>query len=345
MLGGPAQVERPAVHHEQRRSGVPVATTACSSSSCRPGSSSDDRDAASPIMFCHSPTTTTATSASRGELDRAGELGVVVEALGVRPARCRRTCRTSTGTCAARPADPRRVRRRATPSPSRGADALEHGDGLVEVEVEDPRPEGVAAGVGERAEHRDRVERGRRRAAAGRPRCAAAPPSARRRSAPPRGGPGRPAPRGRGPRRRTGRRAGRAAPWPRAPGAPRRRAPRRSTGPAASGLGQVREGRVGDRHLHVDAGGQRAGRRRRRGRRRTRGSRRLRTAFASLTTNRRTQVSRSTSVNSQRLPRGRNAVEVHVRRHDVAGARLDRRPERRQVDVPELVRRTRLTSS
>ena len=42
--------------------GVPVATTACSSSSWRPGSSSDDRDAASPIMFCHSPTTTTATS-------------------------------------------------------------------------------------------------------------------------------------------------------------------------------------------------------------------------------------------------------------------------------------------
>ena len=43
--------------------GVPVATTACSSSSWRPGSSSDDREAASPIMFCHSPATTTATSA------------------------------------------------------------------------------------------------------------------------------------------------------------------------------------------------------------------------------------------------------------------------------------------
>ena len=45
--------------------GVPVSTTACSSSSWRPGSSSDDRDAASPIMFCHSPATTTATSAAR----------------------------------------------------------------------------------------------------------------------------------------------------------------------------------------------------------------------------------------------------------------------------------------
>jgi len=42
--------------------GVPVATTACSSASCPPGSSRLERDAASPIMFCHSPKTTTATS-------------------------------------------------------------------------------------------------------------------------------------------------------------------------------------------------------------------------------------------------------------------------------------------
>ena len=33
---------------------------------------------------------------------------------------------------------------------------------------------------------------------------------------------------------------------------------------------------------------------------------------------------------------GRDAVEVHVRRHHVAGARLDRRAERREVGVPQL---------
>ena len=44
---------------------MPVSTTAWSSSSWRPGSSSDDRDAASPIICCHSPRTTTATSLSR----------------------------------------------------------------------------------------------------------------------------------------------------------------------------------------------------------------------------------------------------------------------------------------
>ena len=44
--------------------GVPVATTACSSASCPPGSSRLEREAASPIMFCHSPRTSTATSDS-----------------------------------------------------------------------------------------------------------------------------------------------------------------------------------------------------------------------------------------------------------------------------------------
>ena len=103
--------------------GVPVATTACSSSSWRPGSSRDDREAASPIMFCHSPSTTTATSASVGDLHRAGELGVRVEPLRVLRRRCRRTCRTSTGTCAAPTGMPRaasraRRRRRGARMPS-----------------------------------------------------------------------------------------------------------------------------------------------------------------------------------------------------------------------------------
>ena len=47
---------------------MPVATTACSSASCPPGSSRLEREAASPIMFCHSPRTTSATSASRASV-------------------------------------------------------------------------------------------------------------------------------------------------------------------------------------------------------------------------------------------------------------------------------------
>ena len=59
-------------------------------------------------------------------------------------------------------------------------DAVEHGDRLVEVEVEDPGPEGVAPGVGQRPDHSDGAQRWSRgsSAAAGRPRCGAAPPTA-----------------------------------------------------------------------------------------------------------------------------------------------------------------------
>ena len=58
------------------------------------------------------------------------------------PARCRRTCRTSTGTRAARGARPARTR--PARRPTLRADAVQHGHGLVEVVVEAPRAERVA---------------------------------------------------------------------------------------------------------------------------------------------------------------------------------------------------------
>ena len=64
---------------------------------------------------------------------------------------------------------------------------------------------------------------------------------------------------------------------------------------------------------------------------------RFRTALASLTTKpSNPHVSRSTSVNSQRLPDAGTPFEVHVGGHHVAGTGLDRRLERREVHVPEL---------
>ena len=86
-------------------------------------------------------------------------------------------------------------------------DALQHRHRLGQVVVEDPGPDGVAPRVGQWADHRDRAWA--RRGAAGRPRCATAPPTAAQLSAPPRGGLGLRGPPGLGPRRR---RAGRAAP-------------------------------------------------------------------------------------------------------------------------------------
>ena len=136
--------------------GVPVATTACSSSSWRPGSSSDDREAASPIMFCHSPATTTATSAPRARStarwnsasssNPSGSSGVFPPNMSNIDGNTRCTTRHAAGVI-----DPHAV---AGP----GADAVQHGDRLVEVEVEDPRPEGVALGVGQRPDDRDRAQ-------------------------------------------------------------------------------------------------------------------------------------------------------------------------------------------
>ena len=105
--------------------------------------------------------------------------------------------------------------------------------------------------------------------------------------------------------------------------------------PRLQRLGQVRVGGVGDRHLHVDPGVDGAGA----GVGQIGGEAwvtRLRTALASLTTKpSNPHASRSTSVNSHGC-RGRDAVQVHVGGHHVAGARLDRRLERREVDVPQL---------
>ena len=242
--GSPARA-RPAQRRSSGRpfitsstTGVPVATTAWSSSSCRPGSSSEDRDAASPIMFCHSPTTTTATSASRARSTAAASSAVVVEVLRVHRACCRPNMSNIDGERALGRAArrgrsrPARRRRRVARMPSSTVTVS------VEVVVEDPRPDGVAPGVGQRADHRDRREAVGGPAAAGRPRCAAAPPTARPRSAPPRGAPDRPAPRGPGPRRRTGPRTAPAGSWPRAPAGRRRRASPSLTSPASTASGR-----------------------------------------------------------------------------------------------------------
>ena len=233
---------RPACRSRRPPAAVPAAG---------PGSSSDDRDAASPIMFCHSPTTTTATSAaaasstavpnSASSSKPSGSAGGFPPNMSNIDGNIRCTDANAGGVV-----DP-------DLSPTLRADAVEHGHGLVQVEVEDPRPEGVAPGVGQRPDHRDRARARRRRAAAGRPRCAAAPPTAPRRPGPPRGGPDRRAPPGRDPRRRTGRRTDPAGASPRAPAARARRSTSSLDRTGLQRLGQVRVGRVGDRHLHVDA--------------------------------------------------------------------------------------------
>ena len=182
--------------------GVPVSTTACSSSSWRPGSSSEERDAASPIMFCHSPDHDHGDVGLAGECRRRAGTRRPRRTLRGPPAGCRRTCRTSTGTPAAPTGTPGAYSTR-TSSPTLRPDAVQHGHRLVQVEVEDPGPEGVALGVGQRPDHRDRAQACSVERQQVRPRCAAAPPIARRRCGPPRGGRDRRAPRGPGPRRRT----------------------------------------------------------------------------------------------------------------------------------------------
>ena len=77
-------------------------TTACSSSSRRPGTSRIDRDAASPIMLCHSPATTTATSAASAMLTARRNSASASKPRGP-PAGCGRTCRTSRQTPAGPP--------------------------------------------------------------------------------------------------------------------------------------------------------------------------------------------------------------------------------------------------
>ena len=52
----------------------------------------------------------------------------------------------------------RRARAPRAPRPDLGADAFQDRHGLVQVEVEDPRPDGVALGVGQRTDDRDRAQ-------------------------------------------------------------------------------------------------------------------------------------------------------------------------------------------
>ena len=136
--------------------GVPVSTTACSSSSWRPGSSSDDRERhlADHVLPLTGDDDRDIRSAR--EVDGSLELGVLVEPLGI----FRRVPSEHVeqrGEHALHDAHTARV---IDPHPvsGPGADAFQHGDRLVEVEVEDPWPDGVALGVGQRPDDRDRAQ-------------------------------------------------------------------------------------------------------------------------------------------------------------------------------------------
>ena len=174
--------------------GLPVASTASSSSRWRPGSSSVERDAASPIMSCD------LAEHDHGDVRRRAPAPPPFRA---RPRRSKSgrglrasspgTSRTSTGTSRGGMQAPGAyvdLHARA----DLGAQPASDRHRLFDVVVEASRAERVAPRVGERADHRDRLERRRGRAAGARPRCAGARPSAPRPRARPRGAPGRRAP-------------------------------------------------------------------------------------------------------------------------------------------------------
>ena len=282
-------------------------------------------------MFCHSP-----------DHDHR-DVGAARP--GRPPARTRRPRRSPSGSCGALPPNMSNIDGNIALHDRHAAgvldphavadlapDAVEHGDRLVEVEVEDPGPEGVALGVGQRPDDRDRAQARRRRAAAGRPRCAAAPRTARRPPGPRPGGPGRPAPPGRDPRRRTG-----------ASNRPIRILASRTRRTLASSASLARRART----RAPRAGARRPGRRSPSpGRRPASTARapasvrsaakpwvtRFRTALASLTTKpSKPQVSRSTSVNSHRLPVAGMPLRSMYAVMMLPAPGLDRRPERREV--------------
>ena len=198
VLGGPAQVERPPVHHQQH-DGVPVSTTAWSSSSWRPGSSSDEREAASPIIFC--PLTTTTASRRAGELDRPPQLGLLVEAHRVLRAVAgehvehRREHPLGRRGCRARNAPRRRRRAGYAGLPARSTVSSRSKS----------KTQGPSVSRWESASGPTTARDARAAASSGSrsPSLRAAPPSAPP-PAPPRGAPGRPARCAPGPRRRTG---------------------------------------------------------------------------------------------------------------------------------------------
>ena len=159
MLGRPAQVERPAVHDQQhdRRARSPRRPAAARAG--RPGSSSDDRDACFAdhvLPLADHDHRDVGVAAARSTA--RSELGLVVEALGVARARCRRTCRTSTGR-AAGPGGPRARSRRRTPSPTLVRMPSRTVTVSSRSKSKHPGPEGVAPRVGQRADHGDRARR------------------------------------------------------------------------------------------------------------------------------------------------------------------------------------------
>jgi len=102
------------------------------------------------------------------------------------------------------------------------------------------------------------------------------------------------------------------------------------------GLGEVRVGRVGDAHLHVEPGVERAGA----GVGEVGGEvlRRQRPDGVGVADHPAVEAEVVAEDVGEQPPvaGGRDAVEVHVRAHDVAGTGLDGRAERWQVDVVEL---------
>ena len=267
------------------------------------------------------------------EVDRAGELGLVVEALGV----------------LGRVAGEHVEHRREEPLPGTHAgrvlhpcgvadlapDAVQHGDRLVEVEVEAPRAERVALGVRERAEHGDRVQGGR----VERQHVALVAQQDRRALG---RDPGDVAVRGVGEHLASAVLVDvRIVEQPQAQLRLQHPAHARvqrllAHRAALDRLGQAAEGRVAHRHLHVHSRVQGPGAR----------IGQVRGEAVRREVADRVGVADGEALEAERIPQhvgeqppvaGRgNPVEGHVGRHDVAGAGRDSRREGRQVDVPQL---------
>ena len=216
-----------------------------------------------------------------------------------------------------------------------GADAVEHGHGLVQVVVEDPRPDGVALGIGQRADDRDRGE------AAGVQRQHVALVAQQHRR-PLGGDPGHLAVRGvgehlAGPILVDVRLVEQAHPELRLEHPAHARVQRLLAHRAGlQRLGQVAVRGIAHRHLHVEPDVQRA----------YAGIGQVLGEAVGEQVVHRVGVADHEALEppgpaehigeQPAVARRRDAVEGHVGGHDVAGAGLDRGLERREVDVPEL---------